>query len=526
MATYRVQLRYLDPENTPSRDQIYQATFQKLNVPLTKLTETSVGFYAVSDEASAVEKLTTKKAELIFRDIGLIPITPPELKARKSVFIRQLDPHAGSQSPKDITTEIEKQNKWLKIEETQKIKNYTHIIKVITQSTTMVDRLLAEGLTLFNTRVTPAQCEREHYFHILTCFKCYKYGDHPTFQCKEKLTLCSECGSDTHTHRSCSSSTKKCLNCSGPHRTLAASCPERKLFIKELKEKSPSLPSKTTEFSYAGVAQRAAKQALEQSALTPKPEIHIHQGMQTKIVALILEAHIACLGSKNSNFSEILSESLRLNYGIETKFPDRDSQAIFNLFIGHPSTIPSSPTVQTSTTISSPTPNPPTSISSLAPQTTPNESTLPVDTNQPESDLESDSESASDNEIIIQKQTQTPKKTTASRSSKRKPPSHYDTPTTAEHPVSPDDFLIKKTVTLYRSDSDPTKIKRHPSAEFIVQQLQLSKLGYKMETQGISPHRVFQALQREQFDLDLIEICTIPFKDFKKIPKLFTNTKK
>ena len=53
--------------------------------------------------------------------------------------------------------------------------------------------------------------------------------------------------------------------------------------------------------------------------------------MDIKLIALILEAHISTLTGKK-RFGETLSESLKLNYDIDAKFPDRDSQEILNIY--------------------------------------------------------------------------------------------------------------------------------------------------------------------------------------------------
>lgn len=561
--TYRIQLKLIDPTKTTSREDVFRITFEKLNVPLIRLTSTQSGFYAVSDDASAVDNLTTKKAELFFKFINLLPIIPPELKAKRSAFIRQLDSHIGSQSTEAILQELESQNKWLKISEVQKIKNYTHIIKITTHSTLMIDRLLDDGLNIFNTRITPAQCEREHYFQLLTCFKCYQYADHPTYQCKSRLTLCSECGSDDHTHKNCTSPTKQCLNCRGTHRTLAASCPIRKARVKELKENTPSDISKPKQISYAGVAQKAARQAVAQATPVPKPEIHLQSGMQTKLVALILEAHIATLSDPRTKFSQTLSESLRLNYGIETIFPDRDSQAIFNLFIGNNTPIQegnnSSPRSET------PTLNP-------EPHETQHHDSEPSSDSEfcePEQEEISDSQQPQKSKVRTSSSTPSisheatpalplPESPLSTDNSHEAP--HHDselapdsglierdpkhssnfqktqttgrTPQATPKPSSsrnlrssvPSDFLKLKPVTLFKSDADPSNSKRYLSAKFIVEQIDLVQLGYKMQTEDLSPHRVYQALQREQFDLDLIQIISIPHKDFISKPKLSTKS--
>ena len=55
------------------------------------------------------------------------------------------------------------------------------------------------------------------------------------------------------------------------------------------------------------------------------------------MTALILEAHIACINSDN-NFGRSLSQSLKLNFDIDAKFPDRDSKKIFSLYFDPPTT--------------------------------------------------------------------------------------------------------------------------------------------------------------------------------------------
>ena len=50
------------------------------------------------------------------------------------------------------------------------------------------------------------------------------------------------------------------------------------------------------------------------------------------MVALVIEAHVTAL-TDNRPYKDILSESLNLNYGIDVKFPDRDSQNILDIYL-------------------------------------------------------------------------------------------------------------------------------------------------------------------------------------------------
>jgi len=80
----------------------------------------------------------------------------------------------------------------------------------------------------------PRFVERDIFINLVPCYRCYKY-DHLVKDRKETDTYkaCSECASNDHTYKDCRENTKKCLNCNGNHRTLAAKCPTRKAIIKE-----------------------------------------------------------------------------------------------------------------------------------------------------------------------------------------------------------------------------------------------------------------------------------------------------
>ena len=326
--TYRIQLRKTDPNVVINREDIFRTAFEHLNAPLIRLTDNRTGYYAVTDDATAIDKLTSPRATELFNRINLVPITPPDLRAKKTVFVRQIDRYAGSHSPDDIKTEIETHNRNIKIETVIKIKDYTHIIKIVTTDTLTAQQILTNGFVMFHTRITPHQCEAEKYTHLQICFKCYKYEDHSTFQCKSTKIVCSECAQEGHTHRNCNNTDKQCLNCHQNHRTLASSCPIRKDAIKDKDERDRQRRTETENQTYAKIAQ----QTINQTNAAPKHQIFLTDKIHIKLTAIILEAHIASLTGRP--FGKTLSDSLRTNFDIDTTFPDRDSQEIFNMYLG------------------------------------------------------------------------------------------------------------------------------------------------------------------------------------------------
>ncbi|KAF2354943.1 hypothetical protein FHG87_014300 [Trinorchestia longiramus] len=107
--TFRIQLRKINPDITTDKQKIFETTFKDLDVPLTKLSENNSGYYAITDEAAAVDKLTSSKATELFKKINLRPIIPPKLRAKRTIFIRQLDSSIGKLTLEEIAREIKTQ---------------------------------------------------------------------------------------------------------------------------------------------------------------------------------------------------------------------------------------------------------------------------------------------------------------------------------------------------------------------------------------------------------------------------------
>ncbi|KAF2343612.1 hypothetical protein FHG87_025632 [Trinorchestia longiramus] len=324
--TYRIQLKTIDLNKPTDREEILEVTFCVLDTPIIRLTKTRTGYYAVTDDATIIEKLTSNEATEAFEKINLIPIEPPDIRAKRIIYVRQIDPDIMKDSARLLTGSITIANEWLMGIEVIKIKDYIHIMKIVTPNIKTAERVLQEGFYLSRTKISPQQCELEKYTHIQICYKCYKFEDHPTYQCTAKTQYYSECASQEHTYQHCTNTFKKCLNCQGPHRTLAAGCTYRKTIINQKREDEQKQKEQHTHNTYPEIEKHAIQQTNRpQHALTLTNQTHL------KLTALILEAHIAAL-DKTQKFGEILSKSLKANFDIDTTFPDRDSSASFNFY--------------------------------------------------------------------------------------------------------------------------------------------------------------------------------------------------
>ena len=205
--------------------------------------------------------------------------------------------------------------------------------------TETADRVLDNGLLCYNTRIPPHHCSRETFTHLLICFKCYKFEDHPTKDCTLDHDVCSECAADDHNHRDCPVKDQKdklrCLNCEpgrNKHRTLAIKCPYRQDVIREKNKKTETERKETETKRYSDIAKQAILETKTQTETRPNiiqiptetSKIHL------KMTACIIEAHVASMCG-NGNFGRLCSENLKANFDIDTIFPDRDSQKIFGL---------------------------------------------------------------------------------------------------------------------------------------------------------------------------------------------------
>ena len=498
--TYRIQLRKINPNLPCTRENIFKTAFETLNAPLIRLTDTRTGYYAVTDDYTAIDKLTAPRAIDAFKDINLTPITPPDLRAKKTVFIRQIDRYAGTHSPDEIKDEIETKNRHIKLDSVQKIKDYTHIIKLITKDTHTAQSIITQGFNMFNTRITPHQCEQEKYTHLLICFKCYSFENHPTNQCTSNTIICSECAHTGHTHHTCTSEHKQCINCQQNHRTLAASCPVRKTAIREKEEKERRLTEQKDHLTYAKIAQHT----IEQTNATPKHQINITDKIHIKLTALILEAHIATLTGRP--FGKTLSDSLKLNFDIDTKFPDRDSQEIFNLYLG--------------------------------------------DNSQPRSDTRTDPRTIprTDPRTIPRTDPRTSSRTDLRFDPQTDPPSlepTIDLPATTDDDDEDDDVMDTDTgaipkqkrkasfspqtitgadVRLYKSDQDPTPIPTTLTAKYIIDELEnTGDYGLKLFVKDQSASQVYRDIADGRLNVRNLQIRTTAHDQFAKLPRISSN---
>ena len=114
-----------------------------------------------------------------------------------------------------------------------KIQLYYHIIKVVCEDTETADTVIRDGLYAFHTKIAASQCKKEQYTELITCFRCYKFEDHFSSDCKATQIIRSECAQVGHTHRDCHAVEKKDASIALPGKTSIEHLPPSVLWGKK-----------------------------------------------------------------------------------------------------------------------------------------------------------------------------------------------------------------------------------------------------------------------------------------------------
>lgn len=324
--TTNVRLKVINKNHIPTRQQLTEVAYGKLNVPFTRIFTTGDGYKAVCRNSNEADVILSQNGVQAFSQIGLQVLMPPEIRAQRSVFIRRLDQHFGKHTAEEMKAEIEDKNQWIKIDEITKIKDYTHVVKIRFAETAITDRVLESGFLAFNMSVLPNQIEREKFVNLLTCFNCYQYQDHATKDCPNKdIKVCSECAEIGHSYKDCQEGTPKaCINCkkqSNPlfktHRTLAMSCPIKKTLIKEKTEEDKMKEEAKKNTTYAAIAKKAVEEAAQ-----PQPAVNLvlSDVKHYDILICLMYAHVMNLATPGV-FEEEMNNMLKTNGLPQMKFP-------------------------------------------------------------------------------------------------------------------------------------------------------------------------------------------------------------
>jgi len=372
-----MRIKVLTTNGRPSssrREALLQALFDA-EIRTLRVITTNDQFVIICQDESNAEAVFTPETTTMLKNKGFEPQMPPELKAKLTLVLKQLDRELVKENPEEIKEEIERNLPEAKIGDIFIMKN-RYLMKIQFSDHKTAAKVQEEGLYLFNIFISPKQIEPERFTNIVQCMHCYKYGHYKT-NCPDKekrLKLCSECGSNTHNYRDCKSDVKRCLNCGEGHRTLANSCPLRKEAIKKTREEKTKKEEEKKEIPIKRVAEQTAKQTIEatqnawfkplmkeikedkeKERKEPQVILQLPDDLSVGIMTALIHAHLQNIMEPGLGFRHHAKKVLKKNNLPDLDLGNGDSWGIFKVL--PPKTI--NTTTETTLTQSTISPHPP-----------------------------------------------------------------------------------------------------------------------------------------------------------------------
>ena len=326
----RVKIKHPDPSG--QNKLLLLRTLSEQLIYATKIIQTADAFIVLTRTDDDADKIFSTTTSELLKQTKFQPVLPPEIRAKRTIILFNTDEHIYNQTEKDLEEELVNENSFLNegIDNIFKIPK-TRIIKITLNSSVAAKKATENGLLAFHMSIPHFNLKIEDYIPILTCLRCYAIDEHLTNKCpKEKdYLVCSECASEHHVWKNCTSPIKKCINCGGDHRTLANKCPVRKR-VKEEKRKEKQA-AKTRTYSQAT---QQPNPATHQSTINPTSWSFADKDTNIKIASCMMHAHF--LNSLNPGcFNEELNKLYKANNLPSIIIPeDPPSKEILNLTQG------------------------------------------------------------------------------------------------------------------------------------------------------------------------------------------------
>ena len=222
----------------PKRETLLNA-ISPFNVKCSKLQLFNDFFLLWCSCDSDVDNLFSSECIEALGSLSCVPQLPPEMRAKRTILLRYVDDLIHQKDENDIANDLQQRNAWLSISDVYVFPK-SPTIKITCATVAMANKACDSGVFIFNFFIPPNNISLEDYIHLTMCYKCYCYNDHNSSNCPKssEYKICSLCSSTDHTYKQCSAQEKQCINCGGPHSTLAMSCPHRKKLIKEKRQKT------------------------------------------------------------------------------------------------------------------------------------------------------------------------------------------------------------------------------------------------------------------------------------------------
>lgn len=236
MATlHRVKVKYKlndGAEKTAIERKLLECLANQ-NILVADIKESYGGYSLYVADDKSFDHIYLDTTAKVLGDAGFTLYTPPEVKCRKCIIIKNVQGLADH-DVLHIKQDIERIQSWASVTEVIRFPK-GHTYKVMFRTQDMAATACRQGLKVLNLSLTPAQLEVEQFIPLTVCFRCYQIEGHTTKECTkpQDYKVCSICAETDHTWQECDAGEQKCVLCSGQHSCMAMKCPKRKQALKD-----------------------------------------------------------------------------------------------------------------------------------------------------------------------------------------------------------------------------------------------------------------------------------------------------
>lgn len=319
-------IKVLDHRGGGQRKRTLWGLMGSLKLKIWKIHIGSPGVLFIIPNGDNLEPYVAEDVKQRVKDEGFEILNPPEIRAARSIVMHQLDDQIRDFTEAEIRDNINQTNRGLECREVVKIPTVSHMIKARFRNTEMARQALLEGLFVLDQNVPPRMIVQEAFVRLTPCTACFNYH-HIRKECPHKdRPRCNKCAGYNHVRKNCRSNFVKCLNCEGPHETLAKECEIRKRIIKERSKderKKMRDRARNTQKTYSEAAKRAKMECQArggagkaQSNLTPLPA----NAFATILTAIVLAREGEC--KKPGSFQNTMNKMYQANNIPNVIIPD------------------------------------------------------------------------------------------------------------------------------------------------------------------------------------------------------------
>ena len=245
MSDHSIKLTY--EGGTLSTDEVLQRVFNITQIPPIRCVKVHNGFKVFVANADQLSPFLSSEGRRKLAGAGFEPQLPPEMRARCTVVAKKVDRTVTEKPINSIRADVTARNSVNVLE--VYVPPESRIVKIRVQSPEEANKLLKDGIRIFNTSVPAYNIEPESYIQIDQCFKCCRLG-HLRNVCTNPQ-CCTRCGEEGHFFQGCTKPAK-CKNCGGAHTAVSGTCPEKKKILQKKRKdlRNPTMSQSSASSSH------------------------------------------------------------------------------------------------------------------------------------------------------------------------------------------------------------------------------------------------------------------------------------